>query len=101
AIEGTDLMLDRIAALPAGRRRRVPRGTGVLVKIPKPGQDQRMDLPTIGPGTVRAAAGAGLAGIVGQAGGTLLIDRETVAAVADAHGLFVAGVEAADLDAPP
>ncbi|MEM8598272.1 MAG: LpxI family protein, partial [Pseudomonadota bacterium] len=100
AIEGTDLMLAHVAALPPERRRTAPPPSGVLVKMPKPGQDRRLDLPTIGPGTVRAAASAGLAGIVGLAGETHLIDPEETAAVADAHGLFVFGAAREALDLP-
>jgi len=94
AQEGTDAMLRRVAeevapALrgEAGRRR------GVLAKAPKPIQETRVDLPTLGPATVRGAARAGLAGIVGEAGRTLVLEREAVIALADELGLFVFGVE--------
>ena len=93
AQEGTDAMLARCAALPPALRGSAgadPRG--VLAKRPKPIQETRTDLPTIGPPTVEAAARAGLAGIVGEADGVLVIDREGVIAVADRLGLFVAGV---------
>jgi DUF1009 family protein len=43
--------------------------------------------------TVRGAAAAGLAGIVGEAGRLLVLDRDEVVATADALGLFVLGVE--------
>lgn len=85
AIEGTDALLERCAAL----RRDGP--GGVLVKLPKPQQDRRLDLPTIGPTTVERAAAAGLRGIAFQAGGVLVVDRDAVAARADALGLFVVG----------
>ena len=49
--------------------------SGVLVKRPKPGQELRIDLPAIGPDTVRRAADAGLAGIAVLAGGTLAAGR--------------------------
>ena len=88
AIEGTDALLARCAAL-----RREGRG-GVLVKIAKPGQERRADLPVIGPGTVAAALAAGLAGIAVEAGSTLLVDRDAIAAAADAAGMFVVGVAA-------
>jgi DUF1009 family protein len=88
AIEGTDQMLARSAGL------RRPGPGGVLVKLVKPGQDRRADLPTIGPGTVRAAADAGLRGIAFEAGGTLVIDRDATVAAAEASGLFVLGVDA-------
>ena len=69
AIEGTDALLDRCGGL-----RREGAG-GVLVKLVKPGQDRRIDLPTIGPVTIEHAAAAGLAGIAIEAGGTIVVDR--------------------------
>ncbi len=52
-----------------------------------------MDLPTIGPATVSAVARAGLAGIVGETGRLLVLDREAVIALADELGIFILGVE--------
>lgn len=86
AIEGTDAMLARAGAL----RRDGP--GGVLVKICKPGQETRADLPAIGPATVTQAARAGLRGIAVEAGGALVIDREKLSAAAEAAGLFVIGM---------
>lgn len=91
AIEGTDLMLARLADLPEERRASVPPPSGVLFKGPKPGQDQRLDLPTIGPDTVRGAAAAGLNGIIVAAGETLLMDEAATRQAADQAGLFVFG----------
>lgn len=87
AIEGTDALLERCATL-----RRSGRG-GVLVKIAKPGQERRVDLPTIGPDTITRAAAAGLRGIALEAGRTLIIDRAAVVRAADEAGLFVVGVK--------
>ncbi len=87
ALPGTDHMLSTVAALPPGLRP-APRG-GTLYKAPKPGQDRRIDLPALGPGTVRAAARAGLAGIAWEAGGVLLLDRAEAIAEAGAAGLFL------------
>lgn len=87
AVEGTESLLDRCAAL----RRGGP--GGVLVKVRKPQQDARVDLPTIGLQTVTQAAAAGLRGIAVQAGGALVVDRPAVADAADAAGLFVIGVQ--------
>ncbi len=64
---------------------------GVLVKRAKPTQEQRVDLPTIGVATVEGAARAGLAGVVGEAGRTLVLDRAAVVQAADRLGLFVVG----------
>jgi len=92
AQEGTDAMLQRVAELPAAVRGSPERRRGVLAKVAKPIQQERVDLPTIGLATVEGAARAGLAGIVGVAGRMLVVDREAVAAAADAAGVFVVGV---------
>jgi DUF1009 family protein len=87
SIQGTDAMLDFVAATagpvrPAGAR-------GVLLKAAKPGQDRRMDLPAIGPGTLEGAARAGLAGVAVEAGGVMILHRTAAVAAADAAGLFL------------
>lgn len=87
AIEGTDAMLARASAL-----RREGSG-GVLVKLAKPGQNKRVDLPTIGQETVEGAIAAGLSGIAVEAGAALFLDREQAIAAADAAGLFVYGID--------
>jgi DUF1009 family protein len=66
----------------------------VLVKLPKPQQDRRLDLPTIGPVTVEKAAAAGLRGIAVAAGATIAADRARLIEAADRRGLFVVGVDA-------
>jgi len=93
AAEGTDAMLARVADLPEALRGRPDAPKGVLAKAPKPTQETRVDLPTIGPATVEAVARAGLAGIVGEAGRLLVLDREAVIALADDLGIFILGVE--------
>src|ERR1700722_68761 len=65
AAEGTDNMLTRIAELRRQGRVTTPAGVGVLVKAPKPGQDRRFDLPSIGARTIEGGARAGLAGGAG------------------------------------
>jgi DUF1009 family protein len=96
AQEGTDRMLHRVHELPEAVRGRPESPRGVLAKAPKPIQEVRVDLPTIGVATVRGAARAGLAGIVGEAGRLLVVDREQTVAEADAMGLFILGVEPRD-----
>lgn len=86
AIEGTDGLLRRV-----GELRRAGSG-GVLVKAAKPGQESRVDRPTIGPQTVALAAESGLCGIAAEAGATLVVDRAELIRLADAAGLFVIGV---------
>jgi hypothetical protein len=87
AAEGTDAMLARCAELAW------PGPGGVLVKLVKPGQDRRTDLPTIGPETMRAAIAAGLRGVAFEAGGTILAQRDTTIAAADAAGIFLLGLD--------
>jgi len=91
AVEGTDAMLARCGPL----ARAAP--GGVLVKLAKPGQERRADLPTIGAATVAAAAAAGLRGIAFEAGGALIADRAATLALADETGLFVIGLDPATL----
>jgi hypothetical protein len=87
AAEGTDAMLARCGSLAW------PGPGGVLVKMVKPGQDRRADLPTIGPDTISTAAAAGLRGVAFEAGGTILADREGCIAAADTAGLFLLGLD--------
>ena len=93
AQEGTDAMLRRIGALPAAVRGEAGRRQGVLAKACKPGQELRVDLPTIGPETVRRAADAHLLGLAGEAGRILVVDRQETVRLADAAGLFIVGVD--------
>jgi UDP-2,3-diacylglucosamine hydrolase len=92
AAEGTDSLLDRIADLRKQGRVSTPERVGVLVKAPKPKQDRRFDLPTIGPQTVANVAEAGLAGIAVAAGDTMIADPAEVIAAADRAKIFVVGV---------
>jgi lipid-A-disaccharide synthase len=94
AIEGTDALIARCCDL-----QRQGQG-GVLVKVKKPAQERRVDLPTIGVGTVEAAGAARLSGIAVEAGGALVIDPLAVGRAADAAGLFVVGVRVADEETP-
>jgi DUF1009 family protein len=93
AIEGTDRMLDRVVTLRKEGRIRVPAGTGVLVKAPKPQQDRRFDLPTIGPETVEAVARAGLAGVAAMAGAVIIAEPQRVSQVAAQRGVSGVGVK--------
>ncbi|NHN87858.1 UDP-2,3-diacylglucosamine diphosphatase LpxI domain-containing protein [Acetobacter conturbans] len=86
AMEGTDAMLARAGTC------RQPGDGGVLVKLCKPGQDRRADMPTIGPRTIEGAVRAKLAGVAFEAGGTLLTDPQACVAAADAAGLFLYGI---------
>jgi DUF1009 family protein len=94
AQEGTDRMLARVAELPVSLRGSEQARRGVLLKRPKPGQERRIDLPTIGLATVEGAAVAGLAGIAVEAAGALVLERRVAIQRADALGLFVMGFPA-------
>ncbi|MGC1776526.1 MAG: UDP-2,3-diacylglucosamine diphosphatase LpxI [Xanthobacteraceae bacterium] len=92
AAEGTDNLLTRLAELRRiGRVTSAP-GVGVLVKAPKPGQDRRFDLPSIGPRTVENVARAGLAGLAVTAGSTMIAEADAVMAAADREKIFLVGV---------
>lgn len=87
--EGTDAMIARIRALRAEQRITKRPVTGILIKAAKIGQDRRVDLPAIGPETIRMMAEAGLAGLVVQSGAVLVAERaETLRRVSQC-GLFL------------
>lgn len=88
-IQGTDEMLRFAATFKEEYRPDPDGGRGVLFKGPKTDQDRRMDLPTIGPDTIKRAKEAGLAGICTVAGGALILDIEAVVRCADEAGLFL------------
>ena len=90
AIEGTDALIDR-----CGKLARKGAG-GVLIKLRKPGQETRVDLPTIGPATVLNAAKAGLRGLAIDAEGMIILEREKMIRLADEHGVFVEAIPPLD-----
>jgi UDP-2,3-diacylglucosamine hydrolase len=90
-VEGTDAMLERLAA-GAGGRRKIR--TGVLAKGPKPGQELRVDMPVVGPRTIKNALAAGLAGVVVEAGSVLIVDKAEMLRLADQEGCTVYGLKA-------
>ena len=89
AAEGTDALLARVCDLPVDRRGR----GGVFVKAPKPGQDRRADLPTVGLHTVAGVVAAGLRGLALQAGGVYTLERASMIAAAEAAGVFIYGFD--------
>lgn len=88
-LQGTDAMLDFVAQTPEHLRR----AKGVFVKAPKAGQDLRVDMPAIGPDTVRHVAQAGLAGVALAAGRVLVLDRAVTLKLAEDLGVFIYGLE--------
>jgi hypothetical protein len=83
AVEGTDELIRRTAKL---RREGPP---PILVKAPKPQQDRRLDLPTVGAATARSLAESGFAGLAIEAGGVMLMEREDVVRIVDEAGMFL------------
>lgn len=81
-IFGTDWMLQSLTQRPDA-------GGGILFKAPKPDQDRRADLPTIGPNTVSGAVAAGLTGIVIEKGGVIVLQQERVIEECNRLGLFL------------
>ena len=79
---GTEWMLASLASRPDGKG-------GLFYKAPKPQQDRRVDMPTIGPDTITAVANAGLQGITIEAGGVIVLDRAETITRANHHGLFL------------
>ncbi|NIZ08850.1 LpxI family protein [Pseudooceanicola sp. HF7] len=83
--QGTDALLRFVAQTPEHLRR----GRGVLCKLPKRGQDLRVDMPTVGPDTLRGAVTAGLEGIVIASGQVLLLEPEVLPTLARELGLTI------------
>lgn len=84
AIEGTDRMIERAGGL-------CRQGGWMLIKVAKPQQDMRFDVPTVGPETIANLRKSGARMLVIEAGKTLLIDREKIVAAADAAGIVIVG----------
>lgn len=84
AIEGTDRLIERAGQL-------CPQGGWTLVKVAKPEQDMRFDVPTIGPGTIENLHAAKAGGLVVEAGRTIILEREKTLALAQRHGITMIG----------
>jgi UDP-2,3-diacylglucosamine hydrolase len=85
AIEGTDAAIRRAGAIARG---------ACVVKVAKPSQDPRFDVPTIGPGTIAVLAEAGVAALAIEAGATVVLERDAVVRAADRHGIAIVAVAA-------
>lgn len=90
ALEGTDACIQRGGALDK-------EGGAVVVKVVKPGQDERFDLPAAGSGTVKVCAASKIRVLAFEAGGTLLADRAEMVALANRHNIVVMGVAPEDV----
>lgn len=86
AIEGTDLMIERTAQL-------CPGGGWMLIKLAKPNQDMRFDVPTIGPNTIEKLVRHKAGALVIEAGKTLIVEREKTIALANKAKLPLIGVD--------
>jgi DUF1009 family protein len=86
AVEGTDACIRRAGDL-------CPQGGFTVVKVAKPQQDMRFDVPTIGLGTIESLAAAGASVLAIEAGKTIVVDREETMALADKHGLAIVAIE--------
>lgn len=86
AMEGTDAVMERAASLVSGRPLRV-------VKLAKPNQDLRFDVPVIGLATIRLMARLKVSALAIEARKTLMIDREALLREADYHGIAIIAVE--------
>jgi DUF1009 family protein len=85
AIEGTDAAIRRGCAL--GEK------GACVVKVAKPRQDPRFDVPTIGPDTMATLIECGAGALAVEAGRTVILDRESVARGADEHGISIVGID--------
>ena len=86
-LSGTDALLASVAALRPELRPGPARG--LFYKAPKPGQDRRIDLPTIGVQTIEQAAAAGLGGVVIAAGGVICLDLPALIEAARVKNMFL------------
>lgn len=85
AIEGTDQMIERAGALCRS-------GGWLMIKVAKPAQDMRFDVPTIGPGTIENLKRHGAGALAIESGRTVIVDREETLALASRHGIAIMGI---------
>jgi hypothetical protein len=90
AVEGTDACIRRAGEL-------CPQGGFTVVKVAKPQQDMRFDVPTIGIGTIESLAAAGASVLAIEAGKTIVVDQAEVVALADRHGLAIVAMEESEV----
>lgn len=86
AAEGTSELIKRCAKLQRGGK------GGILIKICKPSQDKRIDLPTIGIHTIEKLSSLGYAGVVLSSGDSIILNKEDVVELADKHKMFIKGI---------
>jgi len=91
AIEGTDRMIERAGQL-------CRKGGWTLIKVAKPDQDMRFDIPTVGPGTIESLHRNGAGALVIEAGKTVVVERERMLQAADRYRIVVKAVEDSDTE---
>src|SRR5271166_4823148 len=94
AMEGTDETIERAVRFAQGRNL-------VVVKVSKPGQDMRFDVPVVGLPTVESMQKAGATALAIDATRTLLFDREKLIELADAAGIAIEAFSPVDVAEPP
>lgn len=92
AVEGTDALIERTGKL-------CPRGGFNLIKVAKPNQDMRFDVPTIGPRTIRQMSAAGGSVVAIEAGMTILVERDETIATAERLGVAIIALDDAQVAA--
>ena len=85
AIEGTDLCIERAGQL-------CPQGSFVVVKVAKPQQDMRFDVPTVGVGTLQTMVAAGASVLAIEGGRTILLDDAKFREFAHKHRLSILAI---------
>jgi DUF1009 family protein len=93
AVEGTDACIRRAGGL-------CPQGGFTVVKVAKPQQDMRFDVPTIGIGTVECLAAAGAKVLAIEAGKTIVVDRADVIRLADKHDITIVAIHSSEMPPP-
>ena len=91
AVEGTDECIRRAGKL-------CPAGGFTVIKVAKPQQDMRFDVPTIGPGTIETMHAAGGSVLAVQAAKTILLDRDDVLRLAQQYNLTIVALEDGQAD---
>jgi len=72
------------------------KGESMMVKVSKPNQDFRFDVPVVGPATIETAAAAGVSAIIVEAGCTLLLGKDDIVRLCEEHGVTIAAQAAGE-----
>ncbi|MBF0381259.1 MAG: UDP-2,3-diacylglucosamine diphosphatase LpxI [Magnetococcales bacterium] len=98
AMEGTDAMINRTGPLITGSKTGwANKGSAILVKTAKPQQDNRLDLPTIGPRTIENLHKAGIDVLAVEANATMILEPEATVGLADKYNIILVGCSERDI----